>query len=77
MSPLTSPLTTATHTGPCLALPARLHGCWSPAGTTREYCLHDLAGSPLGTIAAPMARPVVGPSAPTVFLRRGVSALRG
>jgi hypothetical protein len=60
-----------THTGPCLALPARLHGRWSPAGTAREYCLHDLSGSPLGTIAAPMARPVVGPSAPTVLLRRG------
>jgi hypothetical protein len=40
-------------------------------GTAREYCLHDLSGSPLGTIAAPMARPVVGTSAPTVYLRRG------
>lgn len=57
------------HTGPCLALPARLHGR-PAAGSTREYCLHDLAGQPLGTIAAPVARPVVGSTAPTVYLRR-------
>jgi len=59
------------YTGPCLTLPARLHPRSSPMGTAREYCLHDLSGSPLGTIAAPMARPVVGTSAPTVYLRRG------
>jgi hypothetical protein len=71
MSALTFTHAGPVHTGPCLTLPARLHGRWSPVGTAREYCLHDLTGSPLGTIAAPMARPVVGSSAPTVYLRRG------
>jgi hypothetical protein len=71
MSALTFTQPGPVHTGPCLTLPARLHGRWSPVGTTREYCLHDLTGSPLGTIAAPMARPVVGSAAPTVYLRRG------
>ena len=58
------------HTGPCLTLPARLHARWSAAGSTREYCLHDLSGRPLGTIAAPVARPVVGSTSPTIYLRR-------
>lgn len=59
------------HTGPCLTLPARLHGRRSAEGNAREYCLHDLTGKPLGTIAAPVARPVVGSTAPTIYLRRG------
>jgi hypothetical protein len=72
MTALTFALPGPVHTGPCFTLPARLHPRSSPMGTAaREYCLHDLSGSPLGTIAAPMARPVVGTSAPTVFLRRG------
>jgi hypothetical protein len=43
-----------------------------PAGSPvhRDYYLHDLAGRPLGTIAAPERRPEVGPAAPTVYLRR-------
>lgn len=36
----------------------------------RDYCLHDFAGRLLGTIAAPARRPVVGPAAPTFYLRR-------
>jgi len=36
----------------------------------REYCLHDPAGRLLGTIAAPVRRPEVGPAAPTFYLRR-------
>ena len=70
MSALTMTMSLPVHTGPCLSLPARLHGRRSEAGT-REYCLHDLSGKPLGTIAAPVARPVVGSTAPTIYLRRG------
>lgn len=36
----------------------------------RDYCLHDLAGRPLGTIAASERRPEVGAAAPTLYLRR-------
>lgn len=70
MSALSLTMSSTVHTGPCLTLPARLHGRFGAAGSTREYCLHDLSGKPLGTIAAPMARPVVGSTAPTVYLRR-------
>lgn len=70
MTTLTFTPSGPVHTGPCLSLPARLHGRRSAAGATREYCLHDLSGHPLGTIAAPVARPVVGTTAPTVYLRR-------
>jgi hypothetical protein len=70
MTALTFTQPRPVYTGPCLTLPARLHSRWAPAGTAREYCLHDLSGIPLGTIAAPMARPVVGSAAPTVYLRR-------
>lgn len=49
-------------------------GPWisSPVGSPvqRDYCLHDLAGRPLGTIAASVRRPEVGPAAPTLYLRR-------
>ena len=47
-------------------------GPTSPAivALTNEYCLHDPAGRLLGTIAAPVRRPVVGPAAPTYYLRR-------
>ena len=71
MTALTMTLSAQVHAGPCLTLPARLHGRWSAEGSTREYCLHDMTGKPLGTIAAPVARPVVGSTAPTVYLRRG------
>lgn len=37
---------------------------------SRDYCLHDLTGRLLGTIAAPVRRPEVGPAAPTFYLRR-------
>ena len=36
----------------------------------QEYCLHDPAGRLLGTIAAPVRRPVIGAAAPTFYLRR-------
>lgn len=37
---------------------------------SNEYRLHDLAGRLIGTIAAPVRRPEVGPAAPTFYLRR-------
>jgi hypothetical protein len=44
-----------------------------PATTApREYRLNDLAGDPLGTIAAPAGRLVVGSAAPTIYLRRSL-----
>ena len=36
----------------------------------RDYRLHDPTGRLLGTIAAPVRRPEVGPAAPTFYLRR-------
>jgi hypothetical protein len=36
----------------------------------QDYCLRDGQGHPLGRVAAPVCRPVVGPSAPTVYLQR-------
>jgi hypothetical protein len=63
----------ALHTGSCLAV-SRV----SPPRAVRlpvvlgvQYCLHDAAGRPLGTIPAPAVRPITGPSAPTFYLRRG------
>ena len=47
MTALTMTLSAQVHTGPCLTLPARLHGRWSAEGSTREYCLHDMTGKPL------------------------------
>jgi hypothetical protein len=49
--------------GPCPAGPAVV-------ALMREYRLHDPAGRLLGTIAAPVRRPEVGPAAPTFYLRR-------
>ena len=49
--------------GPCPTGPAVV-------ALTREYCLHDPAGRLLGTIAAPVRRPEIGPAAPTFYLRR-------
>jgi hypothetical protein len=40
------------------------------ATRSRDYCLHDPSGRLLGTIAAPVRRPEVGPAAPTFYLRR-------
>lgn len=55
---------TAVHTGQCRATRPNAEG------RDRGYCLHDITGRPVGTIAAPATRPVLGPSAPTVYLRR-------
>lgn len=57
--------TTSMHPafGPCPIGPAA-------TALPRDYCLHDLAGRLLGTIAAPLRRPEVGPAAPTYYLRR-------
>jgi hypothetical protein len=41
---------------------------WKPE--PQRYCLRDQAGNPIGTIAAPVERPRLGTSAPTVYLRR-------
>jgi hypothetical protein len=49
--------------GPCPARPAVV-------ALNHEYCLHDPAGRLIGTIAAPLVRPEVGPAAPTFYLRR-------
>jgi hypothetical protein len=35
-----------------------------------EFRVLDEAGQPIGTIAAPTERPVLGTRAPTVYLRR-------
>ena len=48
----------ASHAGPAVA------------ALMCDYCLHDPAGRLLGTIAAPVRRPEVGPAAPTFYLRR-------
>ena len=62
----------ALHSGSCLAVsrvtalqPERL-----PVILGVQYCLHDAAGRPLGTIPAPAVRPITGPAAPTFYLRR-------
>lgn len=51
--------------------------CFGPRATgpavaalCHDYWLHDPAGRVLGTIAAPVRRPEVGPAAPTYYLRR-------
>jgi hypothetical protein len=62
MPAIATPLLPALHTGSCLASPRVTSGT--------EYCLHDAAGDPVGTIPAPAVRPVTGPSAPTLYLRR-------
>ncbi|HEY6222553.1 MAG TPA: hypothetical protein VIW26_02105 [Gemmatimonadales bacterium] len=49
--------------GPCPTSPAVV-------APHREYSLHDPAGRLLGTIAAPVRHPEVGPAAPTFYLRR-------
>lgn len=49
--------------GACAATPAVV-------ALTRDYCLHDPAGRLLGTIAAPVRHPEIGPAAPTFYLRR-------
>ena len=38
--------------------------------TTVEFRVLDESGQPIGTIAAPTERPVLGSTAPTVYLRR-------
>jgi hypothetical protein len=53
--------------GPC---PAVDLARYSPGPSHPIYCLHDCAGVHLGTIPLPAARPTIGPSAPTLYLRR-------
>ena len=62
MSPFAT-ISTTQSLGPCHTRPAVV-------ALSREYCLHDPAGRPIGTIAAPARRPEVGPAAPTFYLRR-------
>jgi hypothetical protein len=62
VAPMTSP---PVHTGQCRTV--RGAGLERP---DRGYCLHDTTGQPVGTIAAPATRPVLGRSAPTFYLRR-------
>lgn len=63
--------TEGLHTGACAAArrERRLARATEQA-RAREYCVHDPAGRPIGTIAAPEARPMLGAGAPTVLLRR-------
>lgn len=63
----------ALHTGSCLAVPRVLSRAVARRAVMpgAEYCLHDAAGRPVGTILAPAVRPFTGPSAPTFYLRRG------
>jgi hypothetical protein len=67
------------HTGPCLAVPpALVAAAWrlTRAAARRDtepraaYCLLDQRGRHIGLIPAPASRPVLGPHAPTLYLRR-------
>jgi hypothetical protein len=69
----------AVHTGPCLAVPAALvsaarrlslAAAARPGEPRAAYCLLDQRGRHIGLIAVPASRPVLGPHAPTVYLRR-------
>lgn len=64
MNPSAARIETAVHTGQCRAPRPVVQG------RDRGYCLHDTGGQPVGTITAPATRPVLAPSAPTVYLRR-------
>jgi len=76
MTALSLAMTGAVHTGACIAVPrslielaGRLAGKFDQP-LTREYCLHDASGRPVGIIRAAAGRPAVGRDAPTVYLRR-------
>jgi hypothetical protein len=67
------------HTGPCLAVPPalvaaarRLSQAAAPRGgePRAAYCLLDQRGRHIGLIPAPAGRPVLGPHAPAVYVRR-------
>lgn len=61
----------ALHTGSCSAVPrAPARAATKASHLGAEYCLHDTAGQPVGTIPAPVVRPFSGPFAPTFYLRR-------
>ncbi len=69
----------AFNSGTCLAVPRQIARAAeivrravrvATEGAVKDYCLVDLDGSPLGTVPAAMAKPHLGTSAPTVFLRR-------
>ena len=65
MTAIAVPIVPAVHTGECRS--AR------PAASdhqARGYCVHDSKGRPVGVIAAAAKRPVLGPNAPTFYLRR-------
>jgi len=67
------------HTGPCLAVPPgvvaaarRLGLAAAPRGSEPRaaYCLLDQRGRHIGVIPAPAGRPVLGPAAPALYLKR-------
>lgn len=69
----------AFHSGTCVAVPRSLARAAeivrravrvTTDAAVKDYCLVDLDGSPLGTVPAATAKPHLGTSAPTVFLRR-------
>jgi hypothetical protein len=66
------------HTGPCLAAASpmgrqrerRVAAPAEPRVRPKAYCLVDERGRHVGTIEAPIGRPELGPTSPTVYLRR-------
>ncbi len=79
MTTMTFALNGAIHTGPCLAVRQGLRaaarrvreGVQAQAAALADgYCLTDEHGRHLGVIPAPAGRPVLGPRAPTLYLRR-------
>jgi hypothetical protein len=79
MTALSATMGSPVHTGPCLAAsPAlvaaarRLQRAAAPrgGGARAAYCLLDQRGRHIGLIPAPAGRPVLGPGAPALYLRR-------
>jgi hypothetical protein len=65
------------HTGPCLAAASPMGRAGGRRAAPRAerprpkaYCLVDERGRHVGTIEAPIGRPELGPTSPTVYLRR-------
>jgi hypothetical protein len=65
MTAIAARIVPAVHTGQCRA--AGPSGAEHPA---RGYCVHDPSGKPVGTISGTATRPILGPNAPTFYLRR-------
>jgi hypothetical protein len=65
MTVIAATIVPAVHTGQCRVPRGR-------ASTRQEqgYCVHDPSGQPVGTIKATVQRPILGPNAPTFYLRR-------